>query len=116
MTSSKGEGMDGWTGDADLRDEPDRHIIQAERDAITHLHPDMTRHPGHYPCATCPDLEREGMNTGDLVTFSPRAGESAEGVITRVWDKPASDPYITVCTTGDEGRTFTRCSSAVVKI
>jgi hypothetical protein len=33
MTSSKGEGMDGWTGDADLRNEPDRHIIQAERDA-----------------------------------------------------------------------------------
>jgi hypothetical protein len=90
MTSSKGEGMDGWTGDADLRNEPDRHIIQAERDA--------------------------SLKTGDLVTFSPRAGESAEGIITRVWDKPASDPYVTLRTTEDEGRTFTRCSSVVVRI
>jgi hypothetical protein len=58
----------------------------------------------------------EGMKTGDLVTFAPRAGESAEGIITRVWDKPADDPYVTIRTTEDQGRTFTRCSSAVVRI
>lgn len=57
-----------------------------------------------------------GMKTGDIVTFAPRAGESAEGIVTRVWDKPAADPYVTVRTTEDEGRTFTRCSSAVVRI
>ena len=23
---------------------------------ITHLHPDLTSHAGHYPCVTCPDI------------------------------------------------------------
>lgn len=54
------------------------------------------------------------MQVNDIVIFSPRAGESAEGIVTRVWDKPASDPYVTVRTTEDAGRTFTRCQSAVI--
>jgi hypothetical protein len=54
------------------------------------------------------------MQVNDIVTFSPRAGESAEGIVTRVWDKPASDPYVTVQTTGEDmSRTFTRFASAV---
>lgn len=55
------------------------------------------------------------MQVNDIVTFAPRAGETAEGIVTRVWDKPASDPYVTVRTTEDEGRTFVRCSSALEK-
>jgi hypothetical protein len=58
----------------------------------------------------------EGMKTGDLVTFSPRAGESAEGIVTRVWDKPAGDLFLTLRTVEDDGRTFVRPSSAVVRI
>ena len=33
----------------------------------------------------------------------------ATGKVTRVWNKPAKDPYVTVKT--DDGRTFVRCSS-----
>lgn len=95
-----------WTGDPDIIDEFDRHIIQAERDAIR--------------AAEAEDLaairEPDSMQVNDIVTFSPRAGESAEGIVTRVWDKPASDPYVTIRTTEDESpRTFVRCASALVR-
>lgn len=55
------------------------------------------------------------MQVNDIVIFSPRQGETAEGIITRVWDKPASDPFVTI-KTGDGGpsRTFVRCSSEVI--
>lgn len=54
------------------------------------------------------------MQVNDIVTFAPRAGESAEGIVTRVWGKPASDPYVTVRTTGDDSpRTFVRFASAL---
>ena len=36
------------------------------------------------------------------------------GTVTRVWDKPAADPYITI--KSDDGRTFVRCSSAAERI
>lgn len=55
------------------------------------------------------------MQVNDIVTFSPRFGESAEGIVTRVWDKPAGDPYVTVRTTEDMPRTFTRFASALVR-
>jgi hypothetical protein len=99
MTSSKGEGMktdrSGW-------------LLETARDA--------ERRYGEYVARISRLPAGDGMKTGDLVTFSPRAGESAEGIVTRVWDKPAADPYVTLRTTEDEGRTFTRCSSVVVKI
>lgn len=49
---------------------------------------------------------------GQIVQITTNDGP-AEAVITRVWDKPASDPYVTVRTTEDQGRTFVRCSSTV---
>jgi hypothetical protein len=52
------------------------------------------------------------MKTGDIVMFYPRAGEMEYGIVTRMWDKPVSNPYVTIRT--DDGRTFVRCSSAVV--
>lgn len=54
------------------------------------------------------------MKLGDIVEISTGDGP-AEAVITRVWAKPAADPYVTVRTTEDQGRTFVRCSSAVRK-
>jgi hypothetical protein len=33
------------------------------------------------------------------------------GTVTRVWDRPARDPYVTIRT--DDNRTFVRCSSRV---
>lgn len=53
------------------------------------------------------------MQTGTVVEFHENAGTVSEGVITRVWDKPAKDPYVTIVTTEDHGRTFVRCASAV---
>lgn len=60
------------------------------------------------------------MQVNDIVIFSPRAGETAEGIVTRVWDKPASDPYVTIRTTGgddwvNDGQTFVRFASALVR-
>lgn len=37
------------------------------------------------------------------------------GTVTRVWDKPEHDPYVTVQTDGDR-RTFVRCTSRVAVI
>lgn len=52
------------------------------------------------------------MQVNDIVIFSPRKGEKAEGIITRVWDKPAGNPYVTVKTVHEETpRTFTRPAS-----
>lgn len=55
----------------------------------------------------------ETMQVNDIVIFSPRQGETAEGIVTRVWDKPASDPYVTIKMTGKLVQTFVRCSSEV---
>jgi hypothetical protein len=103
MTSSKGEGM--------TTDDRPGWLLGTARDAELRYAEYVARRLRNerFPAG-------DGMKTGDLVTFSPRAGESAEGIVTRVWDKPAADPYVTLRTTEDEGRTFTRCSSVVVKI
>jgi hypothetical protein len=39
----------------------DAHQAIDEAEQPTHLHPDMTQHDGHYPCATCPDFERDAV-------------------------------------------------------
>jgi hypothetical protein len=53
------------------------------------------------------------MIKGQTVTF--RQGDTGNtiltGTITRVWEKPAADPYVTILASG--GRTFIRCSSHV---
>lgn len=46
----------------------------------------------------------------DIVRFRENADTPAAGHVTRVWDRPASDPYLTI---SSEGRTFTRPSSEV---
>jgi hypothetical protein len=102
MTSSKGE---------DMKTDRPGWLLETARDA--------ERHYGEYVARRVRNDRLpadDGLKAGNLVTFAPRAGESAEGIVTRVWDKPAYDPYVTIRTTEDEGRTFTRCSSAVVKL
>lgn len=51
---------------------------------------------------------------GDRVSFRQNELATLEGIITRVWDKPASDPYVTV--KSDDGRMFVRCSSSVREV
>jgi hypothetical protein len=129
MTSSKGEGMK--TGDLAIWIQVTTGTVHADPGCSvargsTRYSPVEAQLTGEVQaaldsgqyrwCAKCTIPDQPGMKTGDLVTFAPRAGESAEGIITRVWDKPAADPYVTLRTTGDQGRTFTRCSSAVVRI
>jgi hypothetical protein len=46
----------------------------------------------------------------DIVSFRENAETTSAGHVTRVWDKPPADPYVTI---RSEGRTFVRCSSAV---
>jgi hypothetical protein len=53
-------------------------------------------------------------STGDRVSFKASADTILEGVISRVWNKPATDPYVTV--KSDDGRTFVRCSSTVREV
>lgn len=55
------------------------------------------------------------MNIGQIVEIDTNDGP-AEAVVTRVWDKPERDPYVTVKTTEDHGRTFVRCSSQVKEV
>lgn len=50
------------------------------------------------------------MTKGDIVRFRENADTISAGHITRVWAKPAGDPYVSI---KSEGRTFVRCSSAV---
>ena len=48
------------------------------------------------------------------VEFDDGRGNTLTGVITRVWDKPATDPYVTVVTSfEDRPRKFVRMSSHV---
>jgi len=49
----------------------------------------------------------------DIVQFRENETTTAQGHITRVWGKPARDPYVTIAS---EGRTFVRCSSAVTVV
>lgn len=46
----------------------------------------------------------------DIVQFRENEATLAAGHITRVWTKPARDPYVTI---SSEGRTFVRFASAV---
>jgi len=55
------------------------------------------------------------MQTGNIVEINTDNGP-AEAVITRMWNRPASDPYVTVKTTEDQGRTFVRATSQVRQI
>ena len=55
------------------------------------------------------------LGIGEIVEIGTDDGP-VEAVITRVWDKPADDPYVTVRTTEDQGRTFVRCSSRCARI
>lgn len=54
------------------------------------------------------------MELNEIVEISTLDGD-VEAIVTRVWDRPASDPYVTVKTTED-GRTFVRSQSSVRKI
>jgi hypothetical protein len=48
------------------------------------------------------------------VEFDDGRGTTLTGVITRVWNKPTKDPYVTVVTSfEDKPRTFVRMSSRV---
>ena len=46
----------------------------------------------------------------DIVRFRENETTTSAGHITRVWTKPARDPYVTI---SSEGRMFVRLSSAV---
>ena len=46
----------------------------------------------------------------DVVQFRENETTTSAGHITRVWTKPARDPYVTI---SSEGRPFVRLSSAV---
>jgi hypothetical protein len=46
----------------------------------------------------------------DVVTFRENPDTPAAGHVTRVWGKPAGDPYVTI---SSEGRTFVRLQSQV---
>jgi hypothetical protein len=68
------------------------------------------------------ELDREARNfaeviEGQRVRFTAKRGETCTGTVTRVWLRPAADPYVTIKTYdgASEGRvrTFTRCMSAV---
>lgn len=54
-----------------------------------------------------PGLQAE---LNDIVSFRENAETTAAGHVTRVWDKPAGDPYVTI---SSEGRTFVRLQSEV---
>jgi hypothetical protein len=48
------------------------------------------------------------------VEFDDGRGNVLTGVITRVWDKPTADPYVSIVTSfEDRPRKFVRCSSQV---
>ena len=50
---------------------------------------------------------------GQIVRFRENETITAAGYITRVWAKPAGNPYVTI---SSEGRTFVRFYSAVTVI
>jgi len=50
---------------------------------------------------------------GDVVSFPVRPGVVDCGFITRVWDKPAADPYVTIRTDAASPQTFVRAVSQV---
>jgi len=51
-----------------------------------------------------------GITLHDIVTFRENADTTAAGHVTRVWARPARDPYVTI---SSEGRTFVRLQSQV---
>lgn len=55
------------------------------------------------------------LKLGQIVEITTLDGP-AEATVTRIWDKPATDPYVTVKTTEDQGRTFVRSTSTVRRI
>jgi hypothetical protein len=56
-------------------------------------------------------LEQAAITLHDIVSFRENDETPAAGHVTRVWDTPARDPYVTI---SSEGRTFVRLSSQVV--
>jgi hypothetical protein len=56
----------------------------------------------------------ETLDVDQEVEFDDGRGNTLTGVITRVWNKPANDPYVTVVTSfEDRPRKFVRSSSRV---
>ncbi len=47
------------------------------------------------------------------VEFDDGRGNILTGVITLVWSKPKTDPYVSIVTSDDRPRKFVRCSSRV---
>lgn len=63
---------------------------------------------------TTPDTHPQTLQTNQEVEFDDGRGNTLTGVITRVWNKPATDPYVTVATSfEDRPRKFVRMSSRV---
>jgi hypothetical protein len=60
------------------------------------------------------------LKPGDLVRFRENEDTPAHGIITRIWNKPVNDPYVTIEANREygsqRGRTFVRCSSRVTPI
>lgn len=57
----------------------------------------------------------EVFSVGDTVTFWSAAYEEwRTGQITRIWDKPENDPYVTIAVMPGN-KIFVRCSSAIQK-
>lgn len=54
------------------------------------------------------------LDVDQEIEFDDGRGNTLTGVITRVWNKPVKDPYVTVVTSfEDRPRTFVRMSSRV---
>lgn len=61
-----------------------------------------------------PTQSTAALQADQEVEFNDGRGNTLTGVITRVWDKPAADPYVTVVTSfEDRPRKFVRMSSRV---
>ena len=56
----------------------------------------------------------EYFSEGDAVIFHANADTELTGVISRVWIKPAADPYVTIIS--DDGRIFVRHTSRVQEV
>lgn len=72
------------------------------------------RRPAENPQARTVTPQPQPLNVDQEVEFDDGRGNMLTGVITRVWDKPLTDPYVTVVTSfEDRPRKFVRMSSRV---
>jgi len=56
----------------------------------------------------------QSLKVNQEIEFDDGRGNTLTGVITRVWNKPAKDPYVTVVTSfEDRPRRFVRMSTRV---